>query len=85
MNHKSAAKFLGMSRTKLFQVEKTEAGFPQRISVGKNRYFRTAELMAYINNKTPDTSPQPTVTEKVKNALNIDAMYVLNSVKTWLN
>ena len=82
MNHKTAASFLGMSRTKLYETERDDPGFPQRITVGKKKYFRTAELQEFINNKQPDTTAKPTLAEKVKTALNVDRTYVLNSVKT---
>jgi predicted DNA-binding transcriptional regulator AlpA len=49
MNHKTAASFLGMSRTKLYETERDDPGFPQRITVGKKKYFRTAELQEFIS------------------------------------
>lgn len=81
MNLKSAAKFLGIDRVTLYDYEQTVPGFPQRITIGRSKYFRTDDLRNYVQQKQPDTTPQPTVSDKVKNALKKTPMYVTESVR----
>ena len=81
MNQQSAAKFLGTTRQNVAEWEKTEAGFPQRIEMGKRLYFRTADLINYVNNKATSTSAKPTVVDRVKKALKTNTTYVLDSVR----
>ena len=82
MNLKSAALFLGTTRQNLASWEKTTPGFPQRINMGKRKFFRSQDLVEYVNSQQPSTGPKPTVADKVKNALKVSSTYVLDSVKT---
>ena len=82
MNLKNAASFLGMTRQNLASLEKTTPGFPQRIKMGGARYFRTADLLDFINSQQPSTVAKPSVVDKVKSALKLNSTYVLDSVNT---